>query len=204
MLISWKLVRLRVKCTKIFNRKFIWTQKKIWTLKLSVRKSKIWNEMLLKNPNRVRPEQVRRVKNPNRVCPERVQRGRLRRVNKILETRGNFDEVSEIKKSTIFFETSRQKILPKWKIWTNPINAKKFAHMLWNRKPYVLIDVEKILIGRVRSRPDRVRRGRLLWTPCKCTKNFFIVSNAQKFFTMLSSLKIMWRKMKQKKTTKKF
>ena len=78
------------------------------------RKSKIWNEMLLKNPNRVRPEQVRRgrlrrVKNPNRVRPERVQRGRLRRVSKILETRGNFDEVSEIKKSTIFFETSRQK-----------------------------------------------------------------------------------------------
>ena len=59
------------------------------------RKSKIWNEMLLKNPNRVRPE--------------RVRRGRLRRVSKILETRGNFDEVSEIKKSTIFFETSRQK-----------------------------------------------------------------------------------------------
>ena len=92
----------------------VWTQKKIWTLKLSVRKSKIWNEMLLKNPNRVRPEQVRRrrlrrVKNPNRVRPERVQRGRLRRVSKILETRGNFDEVSEIKKSTIFIETSRQK-----------------------------------------------------------------------------------------------
>ena len=45
----------------------------------------------------------------------------------------------------------------------------------------VLIDAEKILIGRVRSRPDRVRRGRLLWTPCKCTK-IFIVSNAQKNF----------------------
>ena len=43
-------------------------RKKIWTLKLSVRKSKIWNEMLLKNPNRIRPEQVRR--------------GRLRRVQK--------------------------------------------------------------------------------------------------------------------------
>ena len=51
--------------------------------------SEFWNEMLLKNPNRVRPE--------------RVRRGRLRRVSKILETRGNFDEVSEIKKSTIFY-----------------------------------------------------------------------------------------------------
>ena len=43
------------------------------------------------------------------VTTERVRRGRLRRVSKILETRGNFDEVSEIKKSTIFIETSRQK-----------------------------------------------------------------------------------------------
>ena len=39
----------------------------------------------------------------NRVRTERVRRGRLRRVSKILETRGNFDEVSEIKKSTIFY-----------------------------------------------------------------------------------------------------
>ena len=29
----------------------------------------------------------------------------------------------------------------------------------------VLIDAEKILIGCVRSRPLRIRRGRLLWTP---------------------------------------
>ena len=92
----------------------VWTQKKIWTLKLSVRKSKIWNEMLLKNPNRVRPEQVRRgrlrrVKNPNRVRPERVQRGRLRRVSKILETRGNFDDVSEIKKINDFYRNKSTK-----------------------------------------------------------------------------------------------
>ena len=106
MLISWKLVRLRVKCTKIFNRKFIWTQKKIWTLKLSVRKSKIWNEMLLKNPNRVRPEQVRRgrlrrVKNPNRVHPERVQRGRLRRVS---ETKRKW----RLKKIAFFSQKSKK------------------------------------------------------------------------------------------------
>ena len=86
--------------------------------------------MLLKNPNRVRPEQVRRgrlrrVKNPNRVRPERVQRGRLRRVSKILETRGNFDEVSEIKKSTIFIETSRQKIVNHYQIFSSLNQAVK-------------------------------------------------------------------------------
>ena len=146
---------------------------------------KMWNKMTTKR--RIHHHQRKETKDQvwvlkhgstaswNRVRPERVRRGRLRRVSKILETRGNFDEVSEIKKSTIFFETSRQKILPKWKIWTNPINAKKFAHMLWNRKPYALIDVEKILIGRVQSHPDRVRRGRLLWTPCKCTKELWIL-----------------------------
>ena len=57
--------------------------------------------------NNVRPETKRAFW--NRVRPERVRRGRLRRVGKILETRGNFDEVFEIKKSTIFIETKSTK-----------------------------------------------------------------------------------------------
>ena len=80
-------------------------------------------------------------------------------------------------------------ILDRWwlRIWNQKINDFVYQNLEDCRMDKiqelnnVLIDAEKILIGRVRSRPDRVRRGRLLWTPCKCTK-IFIVSNAQKNF----------------------
>ena len=96
----------------IYLKKFCWCEK-ICQQKLPICCENN-NELHSTNPSNVWKQKTKcgswnKKASWNRVRPERVRKGRLRRVGKILETRGNFDEIFEIKKSTIFIETKSTK-----------------------------------------------------------------------------------------------
>ena len=95
--------------------------------------------------NKVRPETKRA--SWNRVHPERVRRGRLRRVGKILETRGNFDEVSEIKNQRFF-------------------RSNVFKAMFVNISADE--DDKSELVRKWRVRRRQIRKGRLYHSPICC------------------------------------
>ena len=134
----------------IYLKKFCWCEK-ICQQKLPICCENN-NELHSTNPSNVWKQKTKcgswnKKASWNRVRPERVRKGRLRRVGKILETRGNFDEVSEIKNQRFF-------------------RSNVFKAMFVNESADE--DEKSELVRKWRVRRRQIRKGRLYHSPICC------------------------------------